>query len=399
MTTVGIVCEYNPFHPGHAYHINETRAALGEECAVVCVMSGNFVQRGDFAVFGKHPRAEAAVRCGVDLVVELPSPYVLSSAEGFASAGVHILDALSICDYISFGSESGDIGALLEVVDAIGSPEARTLIRENLGKGLPYASALQKAADHVLGERSQILKSPNNLLGVEYLRAIASHGSRLAPMTIKRTGGAHDGDTGYSASAVRNALLAGNGFPAFMPQNAAALYGVEIAGGRGPVSMSMYEQAMLSRLRSLDDFSELPGASEGLDRRLLRFAISEPTIEGILNHVKTKRYPMSRIRRMLLCACLGISAADIRTPPPYIKVLAMNDIGMKLLKDARKTAALPIITKPASAKKLSGRAAELFQKEAAATDFYVLGFQDGSARAGGQEWRETPRVVCCHEGL
>ena len=394
MKTVGIICEYNPLHLGHVSHIEKTRAVMGVGAAVVCVMSGNYVQRGDFAVFNKHARAEAAVRCGADLVVEIPSPYALLSAEGFAAAGVSILDRLGVCDYISFGSESGDIGLLQEAAGVLVSPEVSALVKEGLRRGLPYASAQQRAADVLLGPHSDVLRSPNNLLGIEYLKAIAASNSPLLPITVKRTGGDHDGSSGFAASVMREELITGEKpWYNMTPQAASEVFLREIAAGRGPVSAKSCELAMLSRLREIDDFSGLSGVSEGLDSRFSKYAASEPSISGILDHVKTKRYAMSRIRRVLMCACLGFSAADVQTPPPYARVLAMNRTGMRLLKAARDKAELPIITKPASVSKYPGPVADVFAKEAAATDFYVLGYQDEASRSGGQEWRQTPVVI------
>ena len=415
MKTVGVICEYNPFHKGHAYHIEETRRIVSSECAIVCVMSGNYVQRGEPAVFNKHARAQAAVHGGADLVVELPAPYALQSAEGFAAAGVHLLDSMGVCGYISFGSESGDIEELACVSKAIATPEASVLMKEWLGAGLPYASAQQKAADAMLGKKAEALKSPNNLLGVEYLKALSSTGSAMQPITVKRAGGDHDGETGYSASAIRKNLLRSEAtedrntesilktefverLPELeaaaaaqvVPAPCAAVFDAEIEAGRGPISMESFELAMLSRLRAAGSLSGLPGATEGLDRRILKYIASEATVAGILEKTKTKRYPMSRLRRMLLCACLGIDAADMKEPPPYIRVLAMNATGMETLKTMRKKAALPIITKPASVKKLSGRAVHLFNKEVAATDFYVLAYANANMRSGGQEWRISP---------
>jgi len=393
MKTVGIISEYNPFHLGHAGHIERTKTALGYDCAVVCIMSGNFVQRGDFAIFNKHARAETAVRCGADLVIEMPSPYVLSSAECFAAAGVFLLDKLCVCDYISFGSESGDVGMLEEVAEALISAETIALAKERMAEGLSYASAMQKAADAVLGTYSEALKSPNNLLGIEYLKAIARNRSPMRPVTIKREGGDHDGDDGFSASALRKKLLHGETTQGLIPQAASMVLMKEIAEGRGPVSIRACEQAILSRLRYSGDFSRLHGAVEGLDNRLARYAASEPTIERILERVKTKRYTMSRLRRMLMCACLGITAEDTRESPPYIRVLAMNQIGMGILRTAHIKSELPIITKPASVKKMPERAYEIFKKEAMATDFYVLAYRNENERSGGQEWRRTPIIV------
>ena len=395
LKAAGIICEYNPIHSGHTRHIEETRLALsGEPSAIVCVMSGNFVQRGDFAVFSKHARALAAVRSGADLVVELPSPYALSSAEGFAKAGIYILDGL--CDYISFGSESGDIGALTKAAEGIVTPEAGIAVKEWLSRGLPYAAALQKAADTVLPDaRAELFKTPNNLLGIEYLKAIAATGSSLKPITVKRTGCAHDSAAGRSSSSLRKILYSGGEPWRHMPTGAVGVYREEIKAGRGPVTMKSCELAMLSRLRamSVEEFAELPGVSEGLDRRFARYAATEPTVDAILEKIKTKRYAMSRIRRMLMCACLGITAIDTREPPPYIRVLALNATGAKLIKEARTAEDLPMITKPASVRGLSGRAGELFCKEAAATDMYVLAYPDESKRFGGQEWLISPCVV------
>jgi len=393
MKTVGIICEYNPFHLGHAGHIEKTRSVLNGDFAVVCVMSGNFVQRGEPAVFSKHVRAETAVRCGADLVIELPVPYALSSAEGFAAAGVYILDKLGICDHISFGSESGDIKALTEAARVMASDEAGRLTREWLGKGLSYASAQQKAADVILGSRSDILKSPNNLLGIEYIKALIRSGSSLLPITVERTGGDHDGDTGYSASALRRSLAKGDAPWAFMPDAAAALYRDEINAGRGPVSAERYELAVLSRLRMINEFSVLAGISEGLENRLKKYINTEPSVGAILEKTKTKRYAMSRLRRLLMCAVLGVRREAAELPPPYIRVLAMNDKGKKLLGAARKKAELPVIVKPSSAKKLTERAADMFETDAAATDFYVLAFNDPKERSGGKEWSVNPVII------
>jgi len=390
--TAGIICEYNPMHLGHVKHIEQTRRELGEECAVVCVMSGNFVQRGDFAVFCKHARAEAAVRSGADLVIELPSPYALSSAEGFARAGVFLLNCF--CDYISFGSEVGDIAELIDAADAISTEEADALTKQWLEKGLPYATARQKAAEAVLGPRAEVLLTPNNLLGIEYIKAVAELEAPLKPITVKRIGDPHDSASGCSGSALRKMLYSGEMPWEHMPQKAAKVFAAEIAAGRGPVSMKSAELAILSRLREAapERFAALPGATEGLDRRFLR-AAARPTVEAILQDVKTKRYAMSRLRRMLMCACLGITAEDVSQTPPYIRALAFNRTGAKLLREAREKSDLPIITKPASAHELPARAKTLFLKEAAATDFYALAYPEAHCRSGGQEWTTSPRII------
>jgi predicted nucleotidyltransferase len=327
------------------------------------------------------------------LVIELPTPYVLQSAEGFARAGVYLLEKLGVCDYISFGSESGDINVLRTAADTIVSEAANQLTRQWLNTGISYALSQQKAANTVMGEQGTVFNSPNNVLGIEYIKALNSYASKMESITIKRTGGQHDSDVGYSASAVRKQLL-GGGMPiSLMPDFACAVCTEEITSGRGPISINRAEQAILSRLRAIKDFSVVPNTSEGLEKRFKRCATTESSIASILTNVKTKRYTMARIRRILMCAALGITTKDTAKPPPYIRVLAMNSTGMKLLNKARKKAKLPIITKPASVYELNDKAIKLLELESAATDFFVLAYPKEEERKGGQEWRTSPIVI------
>lgn len=395
MKTAGIICEYNPIHNGHARHIAETRAILGEDGAVVCAMSGNFVQRGDFAVFGKHARAMSAVASGADLIVELPLPYVLSSAEGFARGGVGLLEALGVCTHLSFGSEAGETERLLALAECMLRADMPALIGEELKSGISYARARQKAAERVLGNKAEILSTPNNILAVEYLKALKEYGSAMVPLTVRRFGAQHDSYGAESASYLRRLLKEGKKPWDLMPAPAAGVLKAEIACGRGPVFMDAAETAVLSRLRMLPEetFARLPDASEGLELRLRRYARSMPTVPLILESAKTKRYAMSRLRRMLLCAVLGVEAEDSASTPPYIRVLAMNQKGMALLRKIKEKTALPVITKPAEAKMLDGRARALFEKESAATDFYVLAYPGYENRTSGQEWTTSPRIL------
>jgi len=363
------------------------------DTAVVGVMSGNYVQRGDLAAFNKHARAKMAVNCGVDLVLELPTPYVLQSAEGFAKAGVYILEKLGVCDYISFGSESGDLEILSFASEVIVTDKANTIIREWLDKGLSYAAAGQKAADALMGKNAEVFKSPNNVLGIEYIKALNELNSKIKPITIKRTGGDHDSETGYSASALRKVLLTDNIPIDLMPEAAAAVCMEEINKGRKPISIKSIEQAILSRLRLQSDYSKIAGVSEGLEKRFERYAAKESSIDAVLEKTKTKRYPMSRLRRVLICAALGIKKEDTQEPPPYIRILAMNEKGKKLLAKARKKANLPIITKPASVCKMDGRAIKQFKLESSATDLYTLAYENENNRIGGQEWLISPVIL------
>jgi len=395
MKVIGIICEYNPLHLGHAEHIKRSRCAIGEDSAIVCVMSGNFVQRGDFAAFNKHARAKMALLGGADLVVELPSPYALLSAQGFAEAGVHMLNSLGFCEYISFGSEAGDVNILQEAANVIVSEKAQDIIKDWLSKGVSYATAQQKAADSVMDDYSHVFSTPNNVLGIEYIKAVKKYDSAMKPITIKRVGGEHDSDAGYSATAARKILFQNQMPSDIMPQYAIDICNEEYMSGRGFVSIkdSASETAVLSRLRMITDFSDISGFSEGLENRFAEYAKKCVNIESFAEQVKTKRYPMSRIRRTLMCAVLGIKNEHAMTQPPYIRVLGFNEIGKKLLASLRKNEELQIITKPASVYKMDKRATSLFELEARATDFYSLLYTSEEQRIGGQEWLAQPIIL------
>ncbi|MBQ3404605.1 MAG: nucleotidyltransferase family protein [Oscillospiraceae bacterium] len=396
MKTAGIICEYNPFHKGHAYHITETRRMLGEDCAVFCVMSGNFTQRGDFAMINKLSRAKAAVLSGADLVAELPLPWALSSAEGFARGGVSLLEASGVCSHISFGSECGEINALSEAANMLLSPQLDAIIRQKLQSGISYASARQRAVEELSAESALLLGEPNNILGIEYLKTLRKLESGIVPITVKRSGAGHDAAPrpGQLPSAAHLRAISPDSreFAENVPESAMEIYAEDFRSGGAPVLMKNCELALLSRLRAFkeDDFADLPDGSEGLYMRFMKFARTDPDIESILVHTKTKRYAMSRIRRMLLCACLGIKASDAQGCPPYLRVLAFNDKGRKLLGEIGSRSPLPIISRSADAKALGPEARHIFELEAASTDLWALACPQVYRRSAGQEWQQSP---------
>ena len=400
MSVIGIVGEYNPFHYGHKHHIAETKRLLGEDCPVVCAMSGDFIQRGEAAVYSKFARAEAAVRSGVDLVLELPPAWALSSAEGFARGAVGLLGSIGVVTHLSFGSECGEVEPLETLAEILLDPLIGADIRRELEaqEGIPFAAARQRAVAKRAGELSGQLETPNNILAVEYIKAVYEQGLSIKPVTVQRFGSGHDkmSESGHkSAAEIRRAIANGADISASVPGSAYEIYRREDKLGRGPVLMENLESAMISRLRMLPDsaFAALPDAGEGLNNRLARAAREESGLDAVIAAAKSKRYALSRIRRMVMCAVLGISADMSRETPPYARVLAANARGCALLRDMDGKARIPVITKPAAVKELGAECREVFDRSSSAHDLYVLGYSAKEERRGGADWRTSPKIV------
>ena len=383
METAGIVAEYNPFHRGHAWHIAETRRRLGGDAPVVCVMSGHWVQRGECALADKWLRAALALDRGADLVVELPTPWAMASAEPFARGAVSLLAATGVVDVLSFGSETGKLAPLEEAAAALDAPEYPEKLRAALGRGLSFPAARQEAAG------AACLSAPNNNLGVEYLRSLRALGSTIRPLTVPRQGAGHDGPAagGFaSASELRRLLRAGRGEEA-APYLTAPWSG-ELA------DMQHIERAVLARLRTMGegDWAALPdgGGAEGLPSRLAKAAREAVSLEDFYTRAKTRRYPHARLRRLALAAFLGIRADARPAAPPYVRVLGLGGRGRALLRKMKDTCPLPVIVKPAQARELDGPARTLFESEARYTDLYGLCFP--APRPCGAEWIHSPVV-------
>lgn len=400
MSVIGIVGEYNPFHYGHKHHIAETKRLLGEDCPVVCAMSGDFIQRGEAAVYSKFARAEATVRSGVDLVLELPPAWALSSAEGFARGAVGLLGSIGVVTHLSFGSECGEVEPLETLAEILLDPLIGADIRRELEaqEGIPFAAARQRAVAKRAGELSGQLETPNNILAVEYIKAVYEQGLSIKPVTVQRFGSGHDkiSESGHkSAAEIRRALANGADISASVPGSAYEIYRREDKLGRGPVLMENLESAMISRLRMLPDsaFAALPDAGEGLNNRLARAAREESGFDAVIAAAKSKRYALSRIRRMVMCAVLGISADMSRETPPYARVLAANARGCALLREMDGKARIPVITKPAAVRELGAECREVFDRSSSAHDLYVLGYSAKEERRGGADWRTSPKIV------
>ena len=379
MEITGIICEYNPLHNGHKKQIDIIRTRQGADNGIVCLMSGNFVQRGVPAIFDKSLRAKAAILCGADLVLELPVTYALRSAEGFAQGGVSILS--DFCTHLCFGAENGDINKLTATAEALLSPAFPETLRVFLDEGLSFPAARQAALKQ-LGCDSSLLTSPNNILAVEYCKAIIMQSSSITPLAIVREGDYHDKTPNMenpSATAIRKEIVVGNPWQPYVP--------VDCFNGATIHTLDSGQRAILARLRTMteEEFSTIPFGSEGLWRKLMHAARKESTIEAILTAVKSKRYTRTRLDRMLICAFLGITENDLHAPAPYVRVLALNDKGREILRLARKSGNFPNIGKV--------QESDYQQLEDRCGDLYGL----FAADAPEPPARESKQRIYCHK--
>lgn len=336
MRTVGIICEYNPLHLGHEKQLRLIRQLGGE--AIVCLMSGNYVQRGAPAIIDKSLRAQAALECGADLVLELPVTASLSSAEGFAREGVRLLG--SFCDELCFGAETADAALLDATAAALLSEAFSPALRSQLDKGLSFPAARAKALEQ-MGLDAGLLDTPNNILAVEYCKAIQSLGLNMKPLVIHRQGDYHGQQADAenpSATSVRQHMVTGEVWQPLVPEAVSPLF-----ADASLHTLAAGERAVLARLKSMTDeaFEALPYGSEGLWRKLMQASRSNARLEDIAAAVKSKRYTRTRIDRMILCAFLGLTAQDLASPAPYARALAFNDRGREILKQARQFGCYP----------------------------------------------------------
>ncbi len=377
MAVVGIIAEFNPFHNGHAYMLSEARK-IGTD-GVVIVMSGNFTQRAEPAILEKRLRAETALRGGADLVLELPIPFALAGAQGFASGGVETLSALGAVDTLFFGSECGELPLLTRAAKALRDTRVDTALCKAMQTGTSYAAARESAVRAVYGDSiADVLRAPNNTLAVEYIRALQAQNSVLRPQTLLRIGALHDADVsseGFaSASYLRKSLQTGAPCTAYMPDYAVRIFETAVQKGSAPADFQKLDMAVLAFLRKCvpADFADVPDVSEGIENRILSAARRARTLWAVFDGAKTKRYTHARIRRIVLSAFLGIRKADAQSGVQYLRVLGFSERGKALLHTARGTAKLPIVMRACDVQPLVSTAQRQFSLECTATDIFNL---------------------------
>lgn len=363
MKTVAIISEYNPFHNGHKYQIEKTRELLGDDTAIIAIMSGNFTQRGEVAFADKTTRAICAVECGVNLVLELPFPFSMSSAEFFAKSGVKIANELKIVDHLVFGSECGDIDLLTRIADNMlyGDFAKEISSQNNDNRELGYATRCEAIYNELFpSELNSGFFTANNILAIEYIKAIKSLNSSIIPITIKREGAGYSSDfdeeTSFQSACSLRALLKQNDKSAFdyMPKNASCVLRKAINDGSCPTDEARLDSAIISsfRLNSSREENNIHDASGGLYNRISNMSIAATSISSLVSLIETKKYTRSRIKRAIWNSYFGVTSSDVKKLPLYTQILAMDKTGRSLLKKAKKMTDFPILTKPSSYSKL-----------------------------------------------
>lgn len=407
MSTTGIIVEYNPLHNGHVYHLNKAKQLTNCD-SIIAVMSGNFVQRGEPAIINKWARTKAALLSGADLVIELPVIYSTSSAEGFAFGAVSILNSLGIIDNICFGSEIGDIEKLYYISKILyEEPEEYKYILKNYIKsGLSFPLSRQKSLYKYIIDKNDvnvnikdienIIKNPNNILSIEYIKSLIKLNSKIKPYTIKRIVNNYNDEklTGIISSAtsirknfyneeIKNAL----------PEYCYEIIKEEISNGRAPVILNDFSNILFYKLRYEDIkfISSIVDVSEGLEYKIKRASEDSISINELIENIKSKRYTSTRIKRILIYSLLGITKeiyqSKIKSPAEYIRILGFNNKGKEIIKEIRKKCPLPIITNP------SNKDIHFLEYDIRATDLYVLGYKNNIYTHAKQDLKVPPVII------
>ncbi len=391
---IGVIAEYNPFHNGHYYHLQATKEITGADYCVA-VISGNFTQRGDTSIVNKWAKTYMAICGGADLVIELPTVYSISSAENFASGAIKILDNLKVVDAVSFGAEANDLATLNNIANVLyEEPKAYTnILAHELKKGISYPSARENALMMYLNDikrYANTLNSPNNILAIEYLKALKVQKSKLEPIMIRRKKVYYNDnkivDDFASATAIRKLLQDGEytNLRKVIPRSSYTIIGQEARKGSIVLSLEKYEKEIIYTLRRMkvEEIANLPDVSEGLQFAIKNAANESNTLKDLISNIKSKRYTQTRIQRILLYALLGIDKKlmdNSKKVVPYVRVLGFTQKGKSLLSEiARTNPKLNIIT---SLKKHIDQnqnknkiLSEMLEKDIFATDIYTLGY-------------------------
>ena len=381
MKITGIICEYNPFHYGHAWQIEQARQAGATH--IVCIMSGDFVQRGSPALFPRHKRAKAALLCGADLVLQLPLPYSMARAERFAYGAVSILDRLGCVDSLHFGSECGQIDPLIQAAHAVLDPDILRDTKKLMTTGMAYAPSRMLAIERAYGASvAALLQNPNDTLAIEYMKWLIRLKSPIRPETIGRNQVQHDTfspNGKYASATFLRHLIADQKkiqvISPYVPLDAAKVYAQAEQTGHFFQRAEAFDAAVLFSLRqkTLKDLEKVSDMGEGLHYRIFEKVRDAVNYPHLLQLLASKRYPNARLRRILLSACLDIQESLAHRPPPYTKILGFNSRGLEILHALQPYPGFFVRSKSADLSRQSSSCAQLIALEDRAQGLYALG--------------------------
>lgn len=393
MNICGIIAEYNPMHNGHIYHIQKSKEA--SNCShLVAIISGNFVQRGEPSFVNKWTKTLMALNNGIDLVIELPLINSISSAEGFCSSAVKILDSMNVVNSICFGSEEGSINNLKEIAHVLTNEplEYKILLKENLRNGVSYPKARQLSLNKYMNIDNSTLSLSNNILSIEYLKALININSSIIPYTIRRVNNLYNdknlnGEIS-SATSIRENILDLDNIKNALPPISFKLLEDDIKKGIAPININNFSDIILYKLResSLDYIESLVDVSEGLHYKIKTESDKSTNVGELIDNIVSKRYPKTRIQRILLYSLFGITKDVYRkySEPSYIRVLGFNDKGRDILKKVKKVSSLPIITMP------NTKDLELLKYDILASDIYSLAYSNDLFKKGKSDLTTPP---------
>lgn len=408
MNILGIIAEYNPFHNGHKYHL-ETAKKIADCAYAVCIMSGHFTQRGDTALLDKWKRAQMAVASGADLVIELPAVFAVRSAEKFAEHAILLLHRLGIITHLGFGAETNQPQLLQRAALAFDQPKVRQNIKQRLTDGKPYPQAVSEAVRQFLGTDDAFLNEPNNILAVEYMKALYKHRLPIIPVPITRRAAKHNSKTWTgsiaSATAIRHAVYAAETPPAnLLMALPLTTYKLLLSAYRNNElsDLERLSPILLASLRrkSAEELLKVPGISEGLEYKIASCAQKATSIRELAFLLKSKRYPLTRLQRILIhCLLQTDRQALIKLDalgPLYARILAFNTPGRMLLRNIKKNASIPILTKTAPVFKTPLHSPELRNMLSAdlyATDLFRLSLGNQQLHTGAADFLTPPIYV------
>ena len=389
---LAVISEYNPFHNGHVKHLSYTKQLTKADFSIA-VISGNFVQRGDTSIVDKWTKAEMALKAGFDIVLELPTIYAISIAENFAEGAIKMLNSLGIVDFLSFGSELGEISPLNDLANFLYKEpkELSLLINQYVKTGISFPRAREMALMQYLGGHTKYkkaLNSPNNILGIEYLKALKKYKSPIKPITIKRECSQHNSSTiknGIaSGSAIRSLIQKKKNVHTLVPFETYELLEKQIQAGKIVPSLAVFEREIIYTLRcmTLSEIATIPDVSDGLENRIKMAANNCNHLSELIQSIKSKQFTATRIQRILLYALLRISQKDMnasRRVTPYIRVLGFNKHGKKIVsaiaKQNPKTHVI-ISVKKFMENNTDSHLRNMLSKDILATNIYTLGFEN-----------------------